>query len=408
MTYQLKCINCKSYHDPKEVSYLCNKCKDLLDIEYDYENITNIIDYERWHRNVGSVWKYFELLPINDLSKKISLEEGGTRLHECNRFAEYLGIHQLYVKNEGENPTGSFKDRGMTIGITKAVEIGAKKVICASTGNTSASLAAYATKAGLDCIVLIPSGKIALGKLSQAMIHGAKVIKIEGNFDDALNAVLKLTESNDQLYLLNSINPYRIEGQKTLAFEVWNQLENSSPDIVIVPVGNAANISAIWKGFIELRQLDFASDLPRMIGIQAEGASPIVKAFKEGSSKIIPIKEPNTIATAIRIGSPVSWKKALNSVLESSGSMETVKDKEILEAQKMFAKLEGLFIEPASAASIAGLKKLVESGQIDKNEKIICIATGHGLKDPNIVRKIVDKPIKSSKNFKDISRIISR
>jgi threonine synthase len=407
LDHQLECIACKSIYEPSKVSYTCNKCGDLLNIRYEYDYVRNLLDSSLWYSKDISVWKYADLLPVNDFSRKISLGEGGTGLHNCNRLGRYLRVQNLFVKNEGENPTGSFKDRGMTVGVTKAVEFGVKKVICASTGNTSASLAAYAAKAGIECIVLIPSGKIALGKLSQAMIHGTKVIQIEGNFDEALKIVIKLAELKEQLYLLNSINPYRIEGQKTLSYEVWNQLKNSVPDVVIVPVGNAANISAIWKGFTELEQLGFISDLPRMIGIQAEGAAPIFKAFKKGSMDIIPIKDPNTIASAIRIGSPASWKKALMSVKDSNGLIEAVNDKEIIESQKILAKMEGLFIEPASAASIAGLKKLTESGEIDKNEKIICVATGHGLKDPNIVKNIVDRPMTSSKNLDDILQAIS-
>jgi threonine synthase len=407
LDHQLECIACKSIYEPSKVSYTCNKCGDLLNIRYEYDYVRNLLDSSLWYSKDISVWKYADLLPVNDFSRKISLGEGGTGLHNCNRLGRYLRVQNLFVKNEGENPTGSFKDRGMTVGVTKAVEFGVKKVICASTGNTSASLAAYAAKAGIECIVLIPSGKIALGKLSQAMIHGTKVIQIEGNFDEALKIVIKLAELKEQLYLLNSINPYRIEGQKTLSYEVWNQLKNSVPDVVIVPVGNAANISAIWKGFTELEQLGFISDLPRMIGIQAEGAAPIFKAFKKGSMDIIPIKDPNTIASAIRIGSPASWKKALMSVKDSNGLIEAVNDEEIIESQKILAKMEGLFIEPASAASIAGLKKLTESGEIDKNEKIICVATGHGLKDPNIVKNIVDRPMTSSKNLDDILQAIS-
>lgn len=407
MDHRIECIVCKSIYEPSEVSYFCNKCGDLLNIKYEYDHVRNLLDRNLWHSKDISVWKYADLLPINDLSRKISLEEGGTGLHNCSRLGKFLRVHNLFVKNEGENPTGSFKDRGMTVGITRAIEFGVKKVVCASTGNTSASLAAYAAKAGIECIVLIPSGKIALGKLSQAMIHGARVVQIEGNFDEALKAVIKLAELEDKLYILNSINPYRIEGQKTSAYEVWNQLKNSIPDVVIVPVGNAANISAIWKGFVELKYLGFISDLPRMIGIQAEGAAPIARAFKKGSMEFIPIKEPNTVATAIRIGSPASWKKALMSVKDSNGLMEVVTDEEILESQKLLAKMEGLFIEPASAASIAGLKKLSEFGEIDKSEKIVCIATGHGLKDPNIVENIVDKPVTTSKKIDDILHVIS-
>ena len=296
------------------------------------------------------------------------------------------------MKNEGENPTGSFKDRGMTVGVSRAVEVKAKKVICASTGNTSASLAAYAAKAGLECIVIIPQGKIALGKLVQAIAHGARVIQLEGYFDDALRAVLTVAKSNPKLYLLNSVNPYRIEGQKTLAYEIWDQLEGDIPDTVIVPVGNAGNISAIWKGFQDLQEIGMISHPPRMIGIQAQGASPVTEAFKTGRSEIIPIQHPETIATAIKIGSPASWKKALRAVRDSGGIMEAVTDDEILAAQRLLARLEGVFVEPASASSIAGVKKLIDVGLVGTDERVTCVVTGHGLKDPEIVSQMFEKP----------------
>jgi threonine synthase len=302
-------------------------------------------------------------------------------------------LEHVLVKNEGENPTGSFKDRGMTVGVSKALELGVNIVACASTGNTSASLAAYAAKAGLKSMVFIPSGKIALGKLTQAMIHGAQLVQIKGNFDDAFKKVIHLTRTRRNVYLLNSINPYRIEGQKTLAYEIYNQLGKRAPNTVILPVGNAGNISAIWKGLIDLQRLGLLKQLPRMIGIQAENASPIVTAFKRRLKEIQFLDTPETLATAIRIGSPVSWKKALNAVYDSKGLMETVSDNEILAAQKLLARLEGLFIEPASATSIAGLKKLTEMRMIDRDEEVICIATGHGLKDPNIVIATSERPI---------------
>jgi len=240
--------------------------------------------------------------------------------------------------------------------------------------------------------VVIPAGKIAQGKLVQAIAHGARVIQIEGYFDDALRSVLALVKSNPKLYLLNSVNPYRIEGQKTIAYEVWDQLEGSVPDTVIVPVGNAGNLSAIWKGFHDLNQIGLTSTMPRMIGIQARGASPITEAFKSGRLEITPVKRPETVATAIKIGSPASWKKALLAVRESGGLMEEVTDDEILDAQKLLARLEGVFVEPASAASIAGAKKLTDLGIIGSDESVTCVVTGHGLKDPEIVCEMFEKP----------------
>jgi threonine synthase len=321
-------------------------------------------------------------------------------------LGKHLGIKQLYVKNEGENPTGSFKDRGMTVGVTKAVELGVKSVICASTGNTSASLAAYAAKAGLQCSVLIPSGKIAYGKLAQAMIYGAKVVQVRGNFDQALDVVLKLSEKHRSIYLLNSINPFRIEGQKSLAYEICDQLNQESPDRVVVPVGNAGNISAIWKGFTEFHKLGVVKMLPRMTGIQAVGAAPIAQAIKNGSDEIVPVGKPETVATAIRIGAPVSWKKALNAIRDSHGTAETVTDAEILDAQKLLARVEGLFVEPASASSIAGLKKLAENGEIDSDERVVCVTTGHGLKDPDTAVQMSEKPLEVDAEIEAIERAL--
>jgi threonine synthase len=392
MAYQ-KCINCGSEYGIDEIVYFCRKCGDLLEIKYEPDELSRAVSKGEWRNVPLSVWRYRDFMPINDLSKIVSLNEGGTGLHLCQRLAKHLGIRQLYVKNEGENPTGSFKDRGMTVGVTKAVELGVKSVICASTGNTSASLAAFAAKAGLQCAVLIPSGKIAYGKLSQAMIYGAKVIQVRGNFDQSLDIVLKLSEKHRSIYLLNSINPFRIEGQKSLGYEICDQLNQEAPDRIVVPVGNAGNISAIWKGFTEFHELGVVKSLPKMTGIQAAGSAPIAQAIKNGNDTIVPVAAPETVATAIRIGAPVSWKKAMNAIRESQGTAETVTDVEILDAQKTLARVEGLFVEPASASSIAGLKKLIENGEIDKNERVVCVATGHGLKDPDTAVKMSEKPM---------------
>jgi len=406
VNHYLKCIQCGAHYLSSEIVYICKNCGDLLEVRYDYESLRESVDTSLWKERPLSVWRYEELLPLNKASVRVSLGEGGTSLHKSIRLAESLGLKKFYVKNEGENPTGSFKDRGMTLGVSKAVEIGAKRVACASTGNTSASLAAYAARAGLECIVLIPSRKVALGKLAQALVYGARVLQLEGSFDDALRTVVELAQSNIGLYLLNSINPYRLEGQKTLAYEVWDQLGGRVPKAVIVPVGNAGNISAIWKGFQDLNQLGLVTNLPRMIGIQAEGASPIAEAFRKGLGRIDPVPNPETVATAIRIGSPASWKKALRAVNDSKGLMETVADVEILEAQKLLARLEGIFVEPASAASIAGLKKLVEDGVVSGEEEVVCVTTGHGLKDPEIVERTCEKPVSVGAEKNSVKRAL--
>ncbi|MBS7646227.1 threonine synthase [Candidatus Bathyarchaeota archaeon] len=403
--YQV-CINCNDQYDIEKVIYNCAKCGDILEIRYDYSFLKEKLEKSNWQSLPLSVWRYRDFMPIRYFSNVISLNEGGTSLYSCHRLGKILGLETLYVKNEGENPTGSFKDRGMTVGVTKAVELGVKMVACASTGNTSASLAAYAAKAGLSCIILIPSGAIAFGKLAQAIAYGAKVVQIRGNFDKALEMVLKLSEEHREIYLLNSINPFRIEGQKTIAYEICDQLNREAPDAVVLPVGNAGNISAIWKGFTEFYELGLINKLPRMIGIQAEGAAPIAKAVKTGVDKIVPVEKPETVATAIRIGAPVSWKKALRAIRESKGTAETVSDHEILEAQKMLARSEGIFVEPASAASIAGLKKLVEGGEIDKDEVVVCVTTGHGLKDPEVVVKTFEKPYEVDAELSAIEKLL--
>ena len=403
--FLLKCIGCGERYTREEVIYVCRKCGDLLDVNYDYQAVKEKLDPAEWAKRPLNVWRYRELLPILNPNLIVSLKEGGTRLHECSRLATELGVKKLYIKNEGDNPTCSFKDRGMTVGITKALELGVETVICASTGNTSASLSAYAAKAGMQCFVFIPSGKIAYGKLAQAIIHGAKIVQIQGNFDQALRVVQELCNRDRKFYLLNSINPYRVEGQKTLAYEVCEQL-NRVPDKVIVPVGNAANISAIWKGFLEFRKLGLINSLPQMIGVQAEGASPIARAFREGRETIEPVDAPDTVATAIRIGHPISWKKALHAIRDSGGTAETVTDEEILEAQKLLARREGLFVEPASASSIAGLKRLVKDGRIEKDALVVCVATGHGLKDADIVIKTCEKPMDADASLESVEKLL--
>lgn len=405
MVFRLVCINCGSEYSLNDIVYHCKKCKDLLEVQVDLEQMKDKIDKRALASKPLSVWKYVDLIPVFDRDKIVTIKEGGTKLHKCDNLAEELGIKKLYVKNEGENPTGSFKDRGLTVGVTKAREFHAKEVACASTGNTAASLSAYASKAGLKCIILIPHGAVAIGKLAQSIIYGAKVIAIKGNFDDALSMVIEASKSLG-LYLLNSINPFRIEGQKTAAFEVCEQLDFHVPDKLIIPMGNAANIAAYWKGFKEFYELSLIKNLPEMMGIQASGASPIVQAIKEGRDRIEPVKNPSTIATAIRIGSPASWKKAMTAIRESKGMAETVTDEEILSAQRLLARKEGLFVEPASASSIAGLKKLIELGSIDRDEVIVCIATGHGLKDPDSALKFYQEPIVIEPEFKMLKEVI--
>jgi len=392
MGYFLRCIECRNvYHD--DLIYTCPKCNGLLEVLFDYSEVEFKLDgKDIW------VWKYRDLLPVK--IDPITLREGGTPLYNVKRIAEKAGVNRVYVKHEGLNPSGSFKDRGMTVGITKAVELKMRAVICASTGNTSASMAMYAARANIEAIVILPARKVAVGKLAQALMHQARVIAIRGNFDRALEIVRDLSLKR-KFYLLNSINPFRLEGQKTIAYEIVDELGHS-PDAIFVPVGNAGNISAIFKGFVELKELGFIDELPKMIGVQAQGANPIYKAYVEGKESIEPLKNPETIATAIRIGNPVNAKKALRAVYESKGMVIQVSDDEIVEAQKMLAK-EGIGVEPASAASVAGLLK--DSLDFDL-EEVVCIATGNLLKDPDEVISISGKPVEVEATINSIEKLL--
>ena len=348
----------------------------------------------------GLIEKYKKYLPVTNKTPVITLNEGNTPLIFARHLSELAGKNvEVYLKYEGLNPTGSFKDRGMTMAISKACEEGSRAVMCASTGNTSASAAAYAARAGIRCIVLIPSGAIALGKLSQALIHGAVVLAVKGNFDAALELVKEVTKKYP-ITLVNSLNPYRIEGQKTASFEICDSL-GVAPDFQVMPVGNAGNITAYWKGYKEYKAEGKIRSLPKMLGFQAEGSAPIVRGY--------PIKDPETIATAIRIGNPASWKQAEEARDESGGLINMVSDKEILYAYKLLAEKEGVFVEPASAASIAGLLKLVKKGYFksqDRKIKIACILTGHGLKDPDRAIKSVKEPRVVKADLKTILREI--
>ena len=344
----------------------------------------------------GLLREYKSYLPITNKTPLITLNEGNTPLIKAEKIGEKLGGIELYFKYDGLNPTGSFKDRGMVMAVAKALEEGSKAIMCASTGNTSASAAAYAARSNIQCIVLIPDGNIALGKLAQALMYGAKVIAINGNFDDALKSVIDIT-NNYPITLVNSINPYRLQGQKTSAFEICDTL-GKAPDYLAIPVGNAGNISAYWMGFKEYKEKNIVSNLPKMIGFEAEGSAAIVK------NKII--ENPQTLATAIKIGNPASWKLAVNAANESKGFIDSVTDNEILEAYSMLAKEEGIFAEPASAASLAGIIKTYKAGKLKKGDIVVSVLTGNGLKDPDNAIKISNSPIKVENNIEEIRKII--
>ena len=333
----------------------------------------------------GVLVKYKDFLPVTSKTPLFSLGEGDTPLVRCGELEKKTGCGELYLKLEGCNPTGSFKDRGMVVAVAKALEANSKAIICASTGNTSASAAAYAAYCGLTAIIIIPKGKIALGKLAQAIVYGAKIVSIDGNFDQALSIVRNLTEKHP-VTLVNSINPHRIEGQKTAAFEIIDVL-GEAPDYLFIPVGNAGNITAYWKGFVEYYQAGRARNKPRMMGFQAEGAAPIVWGYI--------VEKPETVASAIRIGNPASWQKAVAARDESGGIIDMVSDEEILAAYRLLATKGGVFGEPASAASLAGLIKLSQQGMDFSQKRVVCVVTGTGLKD-------TDTALKSAEPFLEL------
>ena len=339
----------------------------------------------------GVIEAYRDYLPVSEKTPVVTLLEGNTPLLKAEHISRELKA-DVWLKYEGLNPTGSFKDRGMTMAVSKALEEGARAVICASTGNTSASAAAYAAKAGLDCAVLIPRNAIALGKLAQALIHGAKVIAVESNFDLCLQLVRRITEEYP-VVLVNSLNPNRIEGQKTGAFEICDVL-GRAPDYHFIPVGNAGNITAYWKGYREYHEAGVTDSLPRMMGWQAEGAAPIVLGHV--------VEEPETIATAIRIGNPASWDRAVAAAEESQGRIDMVSDSEILDAYHLLSSSEGIFVEPASAASVAGLYRTFSRGELPEGSLVVCVLTGHGLKDPDLAVSSVEEPTVVMPRIEDV------
>ena len=355
--------------------------------------------FEQTGHYEGLINRYRKYLPVTDTTPVVTLNEGNTPLIKADNLAKKIGLDcEIYLKFEGANPTGSFKDRGMTMAVTKAKEAGAKAIICASTGNTSAAAAAYGAKTGLKTFVLIPDGYIALGKLSQAMMYGAEIIAIKGNFDEALERVIEISEKYP-ITLVNSVNPYRIEGQKTGAFEICDAL-GDAPDYHFIPVGNAGNITAYFKGYEEYHALGITTHVPKMMGFEAEGAAAIVKGER--------IMKPETIATAIRIGNPASWKQAENARDKSGGIINFVTDEQIIEAYKLLASTEGILAEPASAASVAGIIKANKMGLVEAGKKAVCILTGNGLKDPDSAIKYSGSEVKkTSSNMDDILKAMN-
>lgn len=401
-----RCIEpvCATEYTLDQRIYTCSRCNGLLEIVYSEQEQFDATELrELWRsrrasndlRDRSGVWRYRELLPFSDNAPVISLFEGNTPLYPAHRAAEYAGAKYLWLKHQGANPTGSFKDTGMTAAVTQAVRLGVKTVVCASTGNTSASLAAYAARADLQCAILVPGGQVSHGKLAQSLDYGAQVLELDGNFDDCMRVIRELAE-DPSIYLVNSINPFRIEGQKTVAIELAEQLNWQVPDHVVMPGGNLGNSSAFGKGFAELFALGLIGRLPKLSVIQAAGAAPFAALAQDGlvepvaeieaiaDGRLTAVKEPKTLATAIKIGAPVSWKKSLRAVAASGGRVISVTEQEIADAKAIIGR-DGIGCEPASATTVAGIKKLTAGGFIGADETVVAILTGHVLKDAEYV-----------------------
>lgn len=391
-----RCINgeCRKAFGLDERVYTCATCGDLLEIERTDDGALNAKSLpELWQqrrasldeRDRSGVWRFREFLPFGDDVAIVSLGEGNTQLYDAPRCAEYAGLNSLLLKHQGNNPTGSFKDTGMTAAVTQAKKLGMHRVVCASTGNTAASLAAYAARARMECMILAPAGQVSVAKLAQALDYGARVQEIEGNFDTCMRAIRDLVEDGSA-YLVNSINPFRIEGQKTVAFELAEQLEWRAPDHLVVPGGNLGNSSAFGKGFRELVAAGLLDRQPQITVVQAQGAAPFARFEHEHGSELVNEEHPQTLASAIKIGAPVSWKKASTAVRDSGGRVITVTEQQIADAKAMIGR-DGIGCEPASATTVAGIRKLVSENHIKKHESVVAILTGHLLKDTDYVIK---------------------
>lgn len=378
-TSTLSCIKCDEKYPISRHKYVCDRCGGLLEVENTFSGSFTDEKYT-------GVWRYKPMLhPTLDDSYIVSRREGDTNLYQHSRVSQWTGANDLQMKHEGENPTGSFKDRGMTVAVSEAKRLGMLETICASTGNTSASAASYSALAGIRSSVLIPEGQISLSKLSQAISYGAKIVDVNGDFDDALASVIKLLENNQEYYVLNSVNPWRIEGQKTITFEIMESVGDC--DFISLPAGNLGNTTAVGKALKELKSLDLIDRIPRIISVQAEGASPFYDLWNGNRENLVPVKA-KTVASAIRIGNPVNWEKALSAINFTNGIVTKVSDEEIIESKRVVDK-SGIGCEPASAASVAGVKKLVEEGTIDSGDRVVSILTGHILKDENFSEHLV-------------------
>ena len=400
----LKCRECGKEYPPTKI-YVCEDCFGPLDVVYDYDSIE--LDHRSFRDRPKTVWRYFELLPICDKTKIVDLGAGYTILHKCDGLARALGLRTLYVKDDTVNPTYSFKDRPATVAVSKALEFGAKAVGCPSTGNLAAAVAAHAAKAGLPCYVFVPSD-IEFSKIVQASIYGARIVAIKGTYDDANRLAAQASEVYDWAFANINIRPYYVEGSKTLAFEVCEQLGWEAPDHVVVPVASGALLCAIWRGLKELKRLDLIEDAQtKVAGAQPFGCSPVVSAFKANTLDIDPIEYPRTIAKSLAIGDPGDGVYAIKAIRESGGIAESATDAEILDAIQLLAKTEGIFAEPAGAVTVAVLKKLVEAGEVSPDERVVCCVTGNGFKATEIILNSVPKPVEIEPKLESLEKIIN-
>ena len=401
--YELHCVACGRRVREEESSTRCPTCRSPLDVRYDYEYIRSRLNRYSLRNSPIKAMKYLDFYPIENLSLVVSLDEGGTPLYRCRKLGEAAGCSRLYIKNEGANPTGVFKDRGTIVELTKAKEHGAKAVCVASTGNMAASVAAYATIAMMPCYVLVPEGT-AIGKMAQALSYGARVLQVRGTYNDAFG----LTEEMSQRYNFYLAGDYafRVEGQKSQAFEIIEQLDWRVPAAVIVPMGFGTNIAALWKGFKEFHIMGLIDRLPRLIGVQPEGCSPIVAAFNRGQEKMIPVERPNTICSALSAGDPLDGVKAVRAIKESGGCALTVSDGEILEGQQQLARLESIFVEPAGALPIAALQPLLTTARVRADEVVVCLATGNGLKDPRAALRVLPSPPSIEPSMQEVDKFL--
>lgn len=402
--YTLRCVSCNKEHKESESYTRCLTCGDSLDVIYDYDQISARLNKHVLKTAPLRALKYLDFYPLHDLRKVVTLYEGGTPLQKCSNLGKKLGMKNLYIKNEGSNPTGAFKDRGTLVEMTKALEMGKKAIICASTGNMAASVSAYAAKANIPCHILIPEGT-PIGKMSQTLAYGARIVQLRGSYDDC--ARLSTEISSKHGFFLAGDYAFRLEGQKSEGFEIAEQLGWGSPDKVIMPIGCGTNLSAVWKGFKEFQMFDLVDELPSMIGVQAEGANPVVDAFNRNQRKAKVIEKPQTVASAMCVGDPLDGTKVLQALRESTGMGVQVDDSSILEAEKTLAKSESVFVEPSGATPLAALIKLLNDGKIDKDEKVVLVLTGVGLKDPISALKVLPSPPSAEPDYDGVSKFLN-